>query len=165
MVVKNNEKVGLNPAFTMIELVWVIVILGILAAVAIPRLGATRDDAVLVKGKSQVASIRSGIAMQKSRNLLRGNRQTNSYYPDNLDVAVATTNNANLFYIAPGNPENILENPILAVDTLASGRWIKDNNTTYRLQLTPGNVATFTYTNTNGTFICTNSTDCTTLTQ
>lgn len=32
-------------AFTMIELVFVIVILGILSAVAIPRLQATRDDA------------------------------------------------------------------------------------------------------------------------
>lgn len=31
--------------FTMIELVFVIVILGILAAIAIPRLSATRDDA------------------------------------------------------------------------------------------------------------------------
>lgn len=31
--------------FTMIELIFVIVILGILAAVAIPRLAATRDDA------------------------------------------------------------------------------------------------------------------------
>ena len=32
-------------AFTMIELIFVIVILGILAAVAIPKLAATRDDA------------------------------------------------------------------------------------------------------------------------
>ncbi len=34
-----------HDAFTMIELVFVIVVLGILAAVAIPRLAATRDDA------------------------------------------------------------------------------------------------------------------------
>jgi len=36
-------------AFTMIELTFVIVILGILAAIAIPRLSATRDDAKNVK--------------------------------------------------------------------------------------------------------------------
>lgn len=40
-------------AFTMIEIIFVIVILGILAAVAIPKLSATRDDAkiaVLAQG-------------------------------------------------------------------------------------------------------------------
>ena len=36
----------MKKAFTMIELIFVIVIIGILASVAIPKLAASRDDAI-----------------------------------------------------------------------------------------------------------------------
>jgi len=51
----------MRKAFTMIELVFVIVILGILASVAIPKLAATRDDAKMAKMAQQISMATSEI--------------------------------------------------------------------------------------------------------
>ena len=61
-----------KSAFTMIELVFVIVVLGILAAVAIPKMAATRDDAQIAKGRADIASIRSAIVTERQTRLIKG---------------------------------------------------------------------------------------------
>ena len=59
-------------AFTMIELVFVIVILGILAAVAIPKLNSVALDAQITKGKTDISSIRSAIITERQSRLIKG---------------------------------------------------------------------------------------------
>ncbi len=61
-----------REAFTMIELVFVIVVIGILAAIAIPKLAATRDDALITRGLTTLASVRSAIATERQKMILRG---------------------------------------------------------------------------------------------
>lgn len=51
----------MKKGFTMIELIFVIVILGILAAVAVPRLAATRDDARLAAVKTDIGTFLNAI--------------------------------------------------------------------------------------------------------
>ena len=54
--------------FTMIELIFVIVILGVLAAIAIPKLAAMRDDAEVVRAAHNISvSLRDMIGYYTSQ--------------------------------------------------------------------------------------------------
>ena len=68
----------MKKAFTMIELILIIVVIGVLAAIATPRISATRDNAVLVK---TMAEIRTAI------------EEINAYYISQGKLALDTANN------------------------------------------------------------------------
>ena len=62
----------MKQAFTMIELVFVVVIIGILSAIAIPKLAATRDDAEIARARATVSALRSAISTERQKSILRG---------------------------------------------------------------------------------------------
>ena len=57
-------------AFSLIELTFVIIILGILLAMAVPRLFFSKDDANLLKVKTDISTIQANILHQKTALLL-----------------------------------------------------------------------------------------------
>jgi general secretion pathway protein G len=140
---------SMKKAFTMIEVVFVIVILGILAAVAIPKLTATRTDAQITKGISDVSSIRSAIVSERQSRLLTGD----SSYITSLDDYTNTdklfdTNGSSMLLMYGITPED------------ADGHWIKgDSDNEYKFKL-EGDYNIFTYDPDNGTFICDPGTYC-----
>ena len=103
-----------SSAFTMIELVFVIVVLGILAGVAVPRLAATRDDATVAKIRGDIASIRSGLSLRRSENLMKGDVS----WPD----LNATSTDTGFF-------QNILQQPLFAGNGINGWSEITRNQT------------------------------------
>lgn len=71
----------MKKAFTLIELIFVIVALGILAMVAIPRLASSKQDAEITRVKAEIAALRSAIQTYRGANLLK---QKGNGYPEDL---------------------------------------------------------------------------------
>ena len=94
-------------AFTVIELIFVIVVLGILAGIAVPRLAATRDDATIAKMRGDIAAIRSGLSLVRSENMMRGV----STWP-----ALEGSDEATLF-------DGVLQQPIYPMKTGGRNGW------------------------------------------
>lgn len=72
----------MKKAFTMIELIFVIVILGILASVAVPKLFVTRDDAIIAKARTDIAAVRTGINLARTNDILKGRNS----FPSDLET-------------------------------------------------------------------------------
>ena len=121
-----------REAFTILELIFVIVVLGILAAVALPRLGSTVELSHIAKAQGDVSAIRTAIASERQKKLVQGINQ----YPTTLD-------SGGLFGA-------VLNYPVK--NSATAGEWSGANpNYTFYV----GNTAVdFTYDSTTGKFDC-----------
>ena len=134
-----------KSAFTMIELVFVIVVLGILAAIAVPKFAATRTDAIISKGRADISSIRSAIMTERQTRLIKG---------DSKFISGIALNNGGLF-------GGVLTYPV--TDSTAEGHWHKVNESnasatyTYKIGNTTCN---FIYTRSTGKFDTNSTGDC-----
>jgi len=137
-----------RSAFTIIELIFVIVVLGILAAVALPKMGSSMEHAYIAQAQGDVGAIRSAIASERQKVLVRG---INDYITTLSTAAGAVADGTNLF---DGNGTlTLLMYPIVAQ---AKGGWTKTAALTYTFSIdgTAAKTATFTYTPANGRFDC-----------
>jgi general secretion pathway protein G len=137
----------MKKAFTLIELIIVIVIIGILMAVAVPKLFATRDDAIITRVRTQIANIRSAIADYHTKEMMKGLNK----YPNTLDEANVNQDDQKLFEGNHTNNVYLLEYPVYSKN--ADGHWMKTDDTNYTVKIMNNDVK-FDYNNTNGHFDC-----------
>lgn len=125
-----------RKAFTMTELIFVIVVIGILAAIALPRFTESADNAYLAKAQSEVATVRAALATERQKRVLR------SDFTAITDLALKADNTAsagNAFdhFSADGENKNapIFQYPIAACSS-ASARacWDRVDATHYEFR-------------------------------
>lgn len=143
----------------MIELVFVIVVLGILAAIAVPKFSATRDDATIAKGRADVASIRSAIVTERQARLIKG---CSTYIPNGTGTYKCSNSTYNQMDHG-GLFGGVLMYPISP--SAGNDGWSgKAGTGTYTFKV-GGSANTFKYTPTDGKFLCTAGAECDKLTK
>ena len=127
-----------NRGFTLIELIMVIVILGILAVVAIPRFQNLSTNANTSAEQGVVGGVRAGIATLHASNVAAVPPIVPNY-PATLDAAA----------LGACTVANACFGTVLAQGGITSG-WTKVTATTYTGPVVPA--VTYTYTPATGTF-------------
>lgn len=126
-----------EKGFTLIELVLVIMLLGILAVVALPRFFNLSTGARAAARDGVVGSVRSGVALWRANSLVTGGADA---YPT---AAQLDTGAPRICNVAPPCFDGVIENGV------GDGSWVKNVAGTFTHTPT---ATTYTYTAATGTF-------------
>ena len=143
-----------EQAFTLVELVIVIAIIGILAAIAIPRFIDIRDEAYRSQRDGIVGSVRAGLLTTAAKNQAANCTGT---FPPNLE---ANWNNAcngiTGGVLSANGTACVAATPcfeLVIPGGYTDANWTQTTATTYTFTAPVGSgTATYTYSATNGTF-------------
>jgi len=132
-----------KKGFTLIELVMVIVILGILASVAVPKFQNIADKAREAATLGVVGGVRAGISTTYAYNILNELEVATNYYPSALDDASTSSISrvGNEFF------DNVLDQGGITRD------WTKGTTATYYYTQAVAAGSSYHYTNTTGMFV------------
>ena len=128
----------MTKAFSLIELIFAIAIISIIAIVSLPKLGSSLDKTNLIKIKSDVAMIRESLYQYRDKQIL----QNQNILMDNLEQG-----NEVLF-------DKILQYPILNSSVAKSGNWSKISNSKYNVWITSEVGLEFDYDSSTFSFDC-----------
>jgi len=145
----------------MIELTFVIVVIGILAAIAIPRFGDSADSAYLTKAKSTIVTVRNSIANERQRRILRGD------YTAINDLSLTSTGTASSNVFDHFNADNrgvntpVFDYPVPACSGTQRACWVKSGTTySYRFPDSTDGQADFVLSNNRLDCSSSDTTDC-----
>ncbi len=131
-----------KKSFSLLEIIFIIIIISIISIVAIPKIFNNIDTATIIKLRSDVTLIRSGIVEFKNKQVLLNSTE-------NLNTLES---NSQLLF------NKVLSQPILQEEH-KSGSWYKTSSNKYKAWLGKEKFVEFTYNTNDFTFNCNFSQD------
>ncbi|EAI4827386.1 prepilin-type N-terminal cleavage/methylation domain-containing protein [Campylobacter lari] len=135
----------IKKAFTLIELVFCMMIIAILSVIAYPYFSFGKNDAKLIQVKSEVELINASLSLLRNQFLFKESKD----FPTILDEALINSENQKLF-VCPHSQNHknteqctysVLEKPIIS----SKKSWMKIANTQYRFFINTKNYIDFSY--------------------
>lgn len=146
----------MKKAFTMMELIFVITIIGILASIAVPKFAATRSDAEVTKAKATVASIKTALSTERQLRTLRGDFTAIDDLDNDSEGSTAISNFSDNIAQAANSTlakTSVLGSTIAGCVGTARGCWVRNSATSYTYRM-PGSTVDVGFTLASGQLNC-----------